>query len=119
MASNDPLTEVILSHSQTTLGYLELPPTQQTGTHLEFEGQPYLILERKHQYQLRSGRYQLSKIMLSVQRLDSSIDRRFVDGQWMIGDISCRYNARSEFLRCAINPTGSCDRCTHYQRSIH
>jgi hypothetical protein len=116
MASNDPLTEIILSPSHTTLGYLDLPLTQQTGTHLEFDGQPYLILERKHQYQLRSGSYQLSKIRLSVQKLEHPSDTHLVEGRWLIGDTTCRYNARSELLRCTVNPSGPCDRCHHYQK---
>ncbi|MFB2839119.1 DUF6464 family protein [Floridanema evergladense] len=32
-----------------------------------------------------------------------------------IGDTSCKFNARSPHLRCAINPDGPCDSCTHYQ----
>ena len=33
-----------------------------------------------------------------------------------IGDITCRYNAQSLYLRCAINPLGSCDDCSHYEQ---
>ncbi|HHP7230004.1 MAG TPA: DUF6464 family protein [Xenococcaceae cyanobacterium] len=32
-----------------------------------------------------------------------------------IGDISCRYNARSPYIRCAVNPCGSCQDCPYYQ----
>lgn len=31
-----------------------------------------------------------------------------------IGDLSCKYNARSPYLRCAINPSGQCQNCQHY-----
>ena len=31
-----------------------------------------------------------------------------------IGDITCSNNARSEFLRCAINPSGPCEGCKDY-----
>ncbi len=31
-----------------------------------------------------------------------------------IGDITCTNNARSEFLRCAINPCGPCESCKDY-----
>jgi len=34
--------------------------------------------------------------------------------QW-VGDVSCRYNARSPWLRCAVNPCGPCQGCRHYQ----
>ncbi|MEO0706750.1 MAG: DUF6464 family protein, partial [Cyanobacteria bacterium J06649_5] len=29
-------------------------------------------------------------------------------------DITCTYNARSELVRCAINPSGPCSDCSHY-----
>ncbi len=32
-----------------------------------------------------------------------------------IGDISCLYNACSPYIRCAVNPCGSCEDCPHYQ----
>ncbi|MDB9314088.1 DUF6464 family protein [Spirulina sp. CS-785/01] len=28
---------------------------------------------------------------------------------------SCRYNAHSAFLRCAVNPSGPCETCVHYE----
>ncbi|WP_256377741.1 DUF6464 family protein [Pleurocapsa sp. PCC 7327] len=31
-----------------------------------------------------------------------------------IGDVTCRYNACSPLLRCAVKPNGPC-RCEHYQ----
>lgn len=108
-------TEVILSHSGSMLGDLHLDWNPQPGACLEWEGQTYLVLERKHCYSLRSGRYQLQKIALYVQAFDAPTEGCLVDGCWMIGDTTCLYNARSELLRCAINPNGPCDRCTHYQ----
>ncbi|MGK7930303.1 MAG: DUF6464 family protein [Microcystaceae cyanobacterium] len=33
-----------------------------------------------------------------------------------IGDITCRYNARSPYLRCAINPCGPCEGCSSYEK---
>jgi hypothetical protein len=32
-----------------------------------------------------------------------------------IGDLSCRFNARSRYLRCAVNPLGTCQACSHYE----
>lgn len=32
-----------------------------------------------------------------------------------IGDPGCGYNARSPYLRCAVNPSGPCDNCPYYQ----
>lgn len=31
-----------------------------------------------------------------------------------IGDISCRFNAHSPYLRCAVNPSGPCENCSYY-----
>lgn len=107
--------EVILSHSRSTLGHLYLDWSPQPGAHLEVEGQTYLVLERRHRYLLHSGKYRLHKIALYVQKFDASAEGSFVDGRWVIGDSTCFYNARSEVLRCAVNPIGPCDRCTHYQ----
>jgi hypothetical protein len=32
-----------------------------------------------------------------------------------IGDPTCRYNAHSPELRCAVNPCGPCEGCPHYE----
>ncbi|MGK7876144.1 MAG: DUF6464 family protein [Xenococcaceae cyanobacterium] len=32
-----------------------------------------------------------------------------------IGDPSCRFNARSPYIRCAVNPCGPCENCPHYE----
>ncbi|WP_442945018.1 DUF6464 family protein [Nostoc sp.] len=32
-----------------------------------------------------------------------------------IGDRNCKYNARSQYLRCATNPSGPCDGCTFFE----
>ncbi len=34
-----------------------------------------------------------------------------------IGDPSCRYNAHSPELRCAVNPCGPCEGCVHYEKA--
>jgi hypothetical protein len=36
--------------------------------------------------------------------------------KYYIGDLSCRYNAFSPHLRCAVNPEGPCENCTHYDQ---
>ncbi|MGK7946001.1 MAG: DUF6464 family protein [Microcystaceae cyanobacterium] len=33
-----------------------------------------------------------------------------------IGDITCAYNARSPYLRCAMNPCGPCEDCSSYEK---
>ncbi len=115
MTLNSLPTEVILSHSKTTLGLLYLDWTPEPGATLEVEGQTYLVLERSHRYQLKVDRYHLHEIALYVQPFQNSTDKSLLEGRWVIGDITCAYNARSELIRCAVNPGGPCDRCVHHQ----
>lgn len=43
-------------------------------------------------------------------------DRYYLEGVgYLIGDISCRYNARSGYIRCAVNPEGPCESCRYYE----
>lgn len=110
-------TELILNHSNKVLGRLHLDWNPQPGAYLELEGQPYRVLERRHQYQLRDGRYRLHKIALFVQAATPPNEKTWVAGRWVIGDASCEYNARSELVRCAVNPDGPCEDCRFYSGS--
>ncbi len=114
MVPDSLATEIILTHPQQTLGNIHLEWRPQPGNYLEFQGQTYTVLERRHRYQLKSGRYKLNKIAIYVQSVSQPLDRTFVNGRWIIGDITCRYNAHSELIRCAVNPEGLCDRCPYY-----
>ncbi len=43
-------------------------------------------------------------------------DRYYLEGVgYLIGDISCKFNARSGYVRCAVNPAGPCNGCRHYE----
>jgi len=43
-------------------------------------------------------------------------DHHYVEGVgYMVGDITCRYNARSAYIRCAVNPDGPCQECSQYE----
>jgi hypothetical protein len=43
-------------------------------------------------------------------------DQHYVEGMgYIIGDFTCQFNARSPLIRCAINPSGPCQGCYHYQ----
>ncbi|MEG3933406.1 MULTISPECIES: DUF6464 family protein [unclassified Microcoleus] len=117
MEQNTLPVEVILSHPRQYLGSLRLDWTPQPGNYVDLEGQTYAVLERHHRYQLKSGRYRLQKIALYVQSATPPTERTFVSGIWVIGDASCRFNARSEILRCAVNPNGPCNCCCDYQKS--
>lgn len=45
-----------------------------------------------------------------------SPDQHYVEGiGYVVGDFTCRFNARSNYIRCAVNPSGPCQDCMHYQ----
>ncbi|MDY6936567.1 MAG: DUF6464 family protein [Cyanobacteriota bacterium] len=108
-------TEIILSKSARSLGKVRLDWQPQPGHYLEHQGKTYTVLERRHQYQFKLGRYRLHKIALYVQSANRPDEKSLIDGRWVVGDANCRYNARSELLRCAVNPEGPCDGCRYYQ----
>ncbi|MFM2429196.1 MAG: hypothetical protein RLZZ511_409 [Cyanobacteriota bacterium] len=107
-------TELILTQSQQAIGKVELDWSPQPGAYLDFDGQTYKVLERRHRYHLRSGRYRLHQMLVYVQTAERPTEQSLVRGRWVIGDANCAYNAQSELLRCAINPTGPCAGCSHY-----
>jgi hypothetical protein len=74
----------------------------------------FLVLQRRHRYQLRAGRYELVSVALQVKSQHQPPDARWWNGRWVIGDPLCRFNARSPLLRCAVLPEGPCDRCRHH-----
>lgn len=45
-----------------------------------------------------------------------SQDYQYVEGiGYLLGDNTCRFNARSAYLRCAVNPSGPCQECPYYE----
>ncbi|GAB4384763.1 MAG: DUF6464 family protein [Elainellaceae cyanobacterium] len=109
-------TEIILSHPRQTIGNLRLDWNPQPGAYLDVEGKTYAVLERRHRYQFKSGKYRLQKIALYVQSAQRPSERSLVNGHWVVGDASCRYSARSELVRCAVNPSGPCEGCRFYEQ---
>ncbi len=107
-------TEVILTRSKAVLTKVQLDWTPQPGNYIDLDGQTYAVLERRHRYQLQSGRYKLHKIALYVQSATRPEEQSLIDGQWVIGNATCQYNARSTLLRCAVHPTGPCEGCKYY-----
>jgi hypothetical protein len=54
------------------------------------------------------------------KRISKDPEEQYVEGIGIIiGDLSCTYNARSPYIRCAINPDGLCQDCRHYHRENH
>ena len=108
-------TDIVSSDSKAILGHIKLDKTLYPGTYVDIDGQTYQILVRRHQYQLKLGRYHLHKAVVHVKETTVPEERTLLDGSWVIGDITCTYNARSELMRCAINPSGPCGDCAHYK----
>jgi hypothetical protein len=114
MEPNSLPTEVILTQPRQSLGNVKLDWMPQPGNYLDLEGKTYAVLERRHRYKLKGGRYNLHKIAIYVQSAQRPNESTFINGRWVVGDATCRYNARSEIIRCAVNPEGPCNNCHHY-----
>jgi Family of unknown function (DUF6464) len=109
-------TEVILTHPHRSLGNIQLDWVPQPGSFVELEGKTYTVLERRHRYQLRAGRYRLHQISLYVQSAQPPSERTLMNGRWVLGDATCRFNAHSELIRCAVSPEGPCGNCRFYEQ---
>ncbi|MGQ9866151.1 MAG: DUF6464 family protein [Pseudanabaenaceae cyanobacterium] len=94
------------------LGKLKLVETPQPGQTLELAGRPYLILERRHCYHLKRGKYRLWRTVVQVQ--PASEAKRW-GNRWVVGDPECGFNALSPLLRCALHPEGPCEGCPDRQ----
>ncbi len=75
---------------------------------------------RKTQLRTRS-RLRQAALDLSGVRVRQNIrhpesDRYYLEGVgYLIGDISCKFNAQSGYIRCAVNPSGPCQNCRYYE----
>jgi Family of unknown function (DUF6464) len=108
-------SELILTHPRQTLGNVQLDWTPQPGNYLDYQGKTYAVLERRHRYHLKFGRYRLHKIALYLQSAQRPTEKSLIQGRWVIGDAACRFNAHSELIRCAVNPEGPCNACRYFE----
>jgi len=47
---------------------------------------------------------------------NSQPEQQYIEGVgYIIGDLTCKFNARSPNIRCAVNPHGPCKGCRDYQ----
>jgi hypothetical protein len=115
MEPDSLLTEVIAADTLSHIGKVHLDWVPQPGNYVDVEGKSYAVLERRHRYQYKLGRYRLHGVAIYVKSAERPAEQSFIDGRWAIGDASCIYNARSELIRCAIHPEGPCAGCTHYK----
>jgi hypothetical protein len=91
---------------------------------------PLLIfIGAMHYIAVHPGVYRYRDRAPSIPRRWALADRRIVTEHWVslnwldpsgfVGDTSCRFNAHSAFLRCAVNPAGPCQNCSCYEPSPH
>ncbi|NJR23237.1 MAG: hypothetical protein HC786_14295 [Richelia sp. CSU_2_1] len=82
---------------------------------------PWLLslwVMRKAQTQA-SERIAAARLAVRVRPLPTQgipADRTYIEGVgYLVGDITCEYNARSSYIRCAVNPSGPCKDCSQYK----
>ena len=67
------------------------------------------------------GHHRMARVIesnshLAYKRISRDPEELYIEGiGYIIGDISCRYNARSPYIRCAVSPGGLCENCREYQ----
>jgi hypothetical protein len=111
--------DIRLSGSDQLFGRVEIEEPQRIpgpGHWMEVDGHPLLVMQRRHRYTLRDGRYHLTSVALEVKQQARPADSEWWNGQWVIGNPSCHFNALSPFLRCAVLPEGPCSSCGHFQK---
>ncbi|MFB2983019.1 DUF6464 family protein [Microseira sp. BLCC-F43] len=70
--------------------------------------------ETRAREQLRLAMERASMMPLRMPHQPPEV--QYVEGVGeLIGDITCQFNARSAYLRCAVNPDGPCQGCRYYQ----
>ncbi|HEY9872973.1 MAG TPA: DUF6464 family protein [Candidatus Obscuribacterales bacterium] len=73
---------------------------------------------RKAEAQARA-RLRAAMELTAVRRLQITPlppEHQYLEGiGYLIGDITCQFNACSGYIRCAVNPSGPCEGCRHYQ----
>ena len=73
---------------------------------------PRQARSQNHHHRIDNG----DRLWHSEAERHSETDRYYLEGVgYLIGDISCEYNARCGYLRCAVNPSGPCDGCRFYE----
>jgi len=111
-------TEIILTPARSLIGKGNLDRHLQPGNYMDFEGKTYAILERHHFYQYRVGGYRFDKATLHVQESKRPEETTKIGDLNVIGNANCRFNARSEIMRCAVNPEGPCEGCRYFEALI-
>ncbi|WGS72587.1 DUF6464 family protein [Pseudanabaena galeata] len=75
----------------------------------------WILHRTQDHYRRINSAVNVTPVTLSLKALPPA-DMTCIDGfGYVIGKVSCKYNARSPYIRCAINPSGPCQDCRHYE----
>ncbi|MDY7015795.1 MAG: DUF6464 family protein [Cyanobacteriota bacterium] len=75
-----------------------------------------LVRRMKQRWQARLRRIHSVTTFGARSSLSSRMSEEPIDlHDYFIGDLSCHYNARSPYIRCAVNPSGPCEGCSSYK----
>jgi hypothetical protein len=76
----------------------------------------WMMRRAKERAQARLRAAMQASAARAIQRNQIPPDQYYLEGVgYLIGDISCQFNACSAYIRCAVNPSGPCEECHHYQ----
>ena len=81
----------------------------------------YLSASYRHRVRTQSRRMTVMESNSNrrfYKRVARDPEEQYVEGVgYVIGDLTCSYNARSPYIRCAVNPDGLCQDCRHYNNA--
>ena len=64
-------------------------------------------------------RFRAARLYVGSRRIatrSSQPEEQYIEGVgYIIGDLTCKFNARSPTIRCAVNPVGPCKNCSQYE----
>ena len=78
------LVELRQSGSDVLLDRLQLDVPPHPGRWVELNGRSYLVMQRRHRYQLRNGRYEIGSVALVVKPQIRPVDAKAWRHVWVI-----------------------------------
>lgn len=76
----------------------------------------WMMRRAKERAQARLRSAMQASASRTLQRVQIPSDQYYLEGVgYLIGDITCQFNACSAYIRCAVNPSGPCEQCHHYE----
>jgi hypothetical protein len=119
MTEENPQLKLNIDASKMTKAFEDFRAT--------FQSPEFKEAMRREIDKMRGGEYNMPMPRCRSYILDPysgehvSERRNYLDSQWRainiegIGNINCVNNARSPHLQCAVNPTGNCSDCSHFE----